>query len=131
MRYAGARNIDANRQYTGSTRLQVNDILRWRDDDLLFVLFLIDEGSSASDGDRFRHRHGVTLRWLEEGREAGGVGHVAVDRACSVILRNEYFPFDDGDRHVHLRQRHYDVAFLLERRPGVNVDERHRVRTTG
>ena len=33
----------------------------------------------------------------------------------------------DADRHVHLRQRHLDVAFLLERRAGMHVDERHGV----
>ena len=34
----------------------------------------------------------------------------------------------DADRHVHFRQRHLDVALLQERRAGVHVDERHRVR---
>jgi hypothetical protein len=55
------------------------------------------------------------------------IDHVAVDGADGIGVGHEHFPFDDAHWDVHLGQRHVHLAFLCERRPGVQVHERHHV----
>ena len=83
--------------------------------------------------DRSRHPHGGVFLRLFGFTQQGTVDDrvrddVAVDVPDRIVLGHEHLPFDDADRHVHAWQRHLDVAFLAERRAGMEIDERHLVR---